>query len=140
MCGNGTNRCGSSSRGLGAASGGYRASVSQKVPLCGPGGDSFAGEIGDNFAGLHSKKVIDGGSADPVGPMETSSGLSLVGDAPALYTISVAAELDGTSAQNLRAYERAGLVTPHRTAGGTRRHTVADIQRYVESPVCWARG
>jgi MerR family transcriptional regulator/heat shock protein HspR len=47
----------------------------------------------------------------------------------AVYTISVAAELVGTSAQNLRAYERAGLVSPARTDGGTRRYSEKDIER-----------
>lgn len=50
---------------------------------------------------------------------------------PALnvYVISVAAEMVGTGVQNLRAYERAGLVTPGRTAGGTRMYSGADITR-----------
>ena len=46
-----------------------------------------------------------------------------------VYVISVAAEMVGTGVQNLRAYERAGLVTPGRTAGGTRMYSGADITR-----------
>ena len=47
----------------------------------------------------------------------------------AVYAISVAAELVGTGPQNLRAYERAGLVKPVRTGGGTRRYSHNDIER-----------
>lgn len=46
-----------------------------------------------------------------------------------LYVISVAAELVGVHPQTLRGYERAGLVTPSRTAGGTRRYSANDITR-----------
>ena len=49
-----------------------------------------------------------------------------------LYAISVAAELSGTAVQNLRVYERRGLVTPDRTEGGTRRYSEADIDRVLE--------
>ena len=49
----------------------------------------------------------------------------------ALYAISVAAELSGTAIQNLRVYERRGLVTPERTEGGTRRYSEADVERLV---------
>ena len=45
------------------------------------------------------------------------------------FVISVAAEMVGTGVQNLRAYERAGLVTPGRTAGGTRLYSSDDIER-----------
>jgi MerR family transcriptional regulator/heat shock protein HspR len=46
-----------------------------------------------------------------------------------VYVISVAAEMVGTGVQNLRAYERAGLITPDRTAGGTRMYSGDDITR-----------
>ena len=49
----------------------------------------------------------------------------------ALYAISVAAELSGTAVQNLRVYERRGLVSPERTYGGTRRYSDADVERLV---------
>lgn len=47
----------------------------------------------------------------------------------ALFVISVAAELSGLHPQTLRIYERRGLVEPHRTPGGTRRYSEADIKR-----------
>ena len=46
-----------------------------------------------------------------------------------LYAISVAADLVGTNIQNLRVYERRGLVDPERTDGGTRLYSDADIAR-----------
>jgi DNA-binding transcriptional MerR regulator len=46
-----------------------------------------------------------------------------------LFAISVVAELVGTGVQNLRAYERRGLVEPARTAGGTRLYSHADVSR-----------
>lgn len=49
----------------------------------------------------------------------------------ALYAISVAAELSGTGVQNLRVYERRGLVAPDRTSGGTRRYSEDDVARLV---------
>ena len=49
-----------------------------------------------------------------------------------LFGISVAAGLVGTGVQNLRAYERAGLVDPHRTPGGTRLYSLDYIARLRE--------
>ena len=46
-----------------------------------------------------------------------------------VYGISVAAELTGTGVQNLRVYERRGLVDPDRTEGGTRRYSEDDLDR-----------
>jgi MerR family transcriptional regulator/heat shock protein HspR len=46
-----------------------------------------------------------------------------------VFGISVAAELVGTGVQNLRAYERAGLLEPRRTPGGTRLYSSDDIER-----------
>lgn len=46
-----------------------------------------------------------------------------------VYAISVAAELVGIRVQNLRVYERRGLVHPARTTGGTRRYSEADLDR-----------
>lgn len=45
----------------------------------------------------------------------------------AVYAISVAAELVGTGQQNLRLYERKGLLDPQRTEGGTRRYSEKDL-------------
>ena len=46
-----------------------------------------------------------------------------------VYGISVAAELSGISEQSLRLYERQGLLTPQRSAGGTRRYSADDLVR-----------
>jgi MerR family transcriptional regulator/heat shock protein HspR len=46
-----------------------------------------------------------------------------------VYGISVAAELSGIGEQSLRLYERQGLVTPGRSAGGTRRYSADDLVR-----------
>ena len=46
-----------------------------------------------------------------------------------VYGISVAAELSGVGPQTLRLYERWGLLTPFRTAGGTRRYSDDDLDR-----------
>jgi MerR family transcriptional regulator/heat shock protein HspR len=50
-------------------------------------------------------------------------------DARGVYGISVTAELVGTGVQNLRLYERRGLLTPSRTAGGTRLYSRDDVAR-----------
>ena len=50
-------------------------------------------------------------------------------DKRGVFGISVVAELVGTGVQNLRAYERRGLVEPSRTAGGTRLYSEADVSR-----------
>ena len=47
----------------------------------------------------------------------------------ALLGISVASEMTGVDAQMLRAYEARGLVSPHRTEGGTRRYSENDLER-----------
>ena len=46
-----------------------------------------------------------------------------------VYAISVAAEMLSMQVQNLRVYERRGLVAPARSAGGSRLYSRADIQR-----------
>src|SRR4028119_906982 len=46
-----------------------------------------------------------------------------------VYGISTAADLVGTGLQNLRLYEQKGLVSPDRTAGGTRRYSDNDLAR-----------
>src|SRR5918993_970109 len=47
-------------------------------------------------------------------------------DAP-VFVISVAAQLAGMHPQTLRQYDRLGLVTPGRTAGGGRRYSARDV-------------
>jgi MerR family transcriptional regulator, heat shock protein HspR len=46
-----------------------------------------------------------------------------------VFAISVAAEMSSMQIQNLRVYERRGLLEPARTAGGTRLYSPADIER-----------
>jgi MerR family transcriptional regulator/heat shock protein HspR len=53
-------------------------------------------------------------------------GRSFAEDAP-VFVISVAAELAGMHAQTLRQYDRLGLVSPGRTAGGGRRYSPRDV-------------
>ena len=55
-----------------------------------------------------------------------SSPYELSDDMP-VYVISVAASLSGMHPQTLRGYEKVGLVTPRRTAGGGRRYSMRDI-------------
>ncbi|MTB87794.1 MerR family transcriptional regulator [Aeromicrobium senzhongii] len=50
-------------------------------------------------------------------------------DETGVYAISVAAEMVAMQVQNLRVYERRGLLEPDRTAGGTRRYSRSDIRR-----------
>jgi len=45
----------------------------------------------------------------------------------ALFSISVASEVTGVNPQMLRVYEQKGLVTPHRTDGGTRRYSGREL-------------
>ncbi|MDQ0029387.1 MerR family transcriptional regulator [Arthrobacter bambusae] len=52
---------------------------------------------------------------------------SSIGPSEAVYAISVAAEIVGTGQQNLRLYERKGLLEPGRTVGGTRRYSEQDL-------------
>jgi MerR family transcriptional regulator/heat shock protein HspR len=46
-----------------------------------------------------------------------------------VFAISVAADLVDMQIQNLRVYERRGLVEPSRSAGGTRLYSHQDIER-----------
>lgn len=46
-----------------------------------------------------------------------------------VFAISVAAEMVEMPIQNLRVYERKGLLTPDRTAGGNRLYSPADLER-----------
>lgn len=49
------------------------------------------------------------------------------GEDTPVFVISVAAQLSGLHAQTLRGYDRMGLVSPGRTAGGGRRYSARDI-------------
>jgi DNA-binding transcriptional MerR regulator len=46
-----------------------------------------------------------------------------------VFAISVAAEMVSMQIQNLRVYERRGLVDPARTPGGSRLYSADDIER-----------
>lgn len=46
-----------------------------------------------------------------------------------VFAISVAAEMTSLQVQNLRVYERRGLLEPDRTSGGTRLYSPDDIDR-----------
>jgi DNA-binding transcriptional MerR regulator len=46
-----------------------------------------------------------------------------------VFAISVAAEMVSMEIQNLRVYERRGLLEPDRTTGGTRLYSADDIDR-----------
>ncbi len=52
-----------------------------------------------------------------------------VRSAQGVFGISVTADLVGTGVQNLRLYERKGLLEPSRSAGGTRLYSADDIDR-----------
>lgn len=71
-----------------------------------------------SFYVAHDTDDNQGGSVTTMGESTTP-----------LYAISVAADLAGTTIQNLRAYERHGLLTPDRTDGGTRRYSDHDVSR-----------
>jgi len=46
-----------------------------------------------------------------------------------VFAISVAAAMVSMEVQNLRVYERRGLLRPDRTAGGTRLYSADDVER-----------
>jgi len=48
-----------------------------------------------------------------------------------VYAISVAAEMVSMEIQNLRVYERRGLLDPDRSPGGSRRYSPEDIERLL---------
>jgi MerR family transcriptional regulator/heat shock protein HspR len=60
------------------------------------------------------------------GPADPGAARPVAEDAP-VFVISVAAELAGMHAQTLRQYDRLGLVSPGRTAGGGRRYSPRDV-------------
>ena len=57
-----------------------------------------------------------------------------------VFAISVAAGMVSMQVQNLRVYERRGLLEPDRTAGGTRLYSAADIERLVRIRELLAEG
>ena len=51
--------------------------------------------------------------------------------ATGVFAISVAADLVSMEVQNLRVYERRGLIEPDRTPGGTRLYSQDDVARLI---------
>jgi MerR family transcriptional regulator/heat shock protein HspR len=49
-----------------------------------------------------------------------------------VFAISVAADMLSMQVQNLRVYERHGLVEPDRTPGGTRLYSPQDLERLAQ--------
>jgi len=61
-------------------------------------------------------------------------------DSRGVYGIAVTSDLVGTGVQNLRAYEKAGLLDPARTAGGTRLYSSDDVARLKRIQALLAEG
>jgi hypothetical protein len=57
-----------------------------------------------------------------------------------VYGIGVTSDLVGTAIQNLRAYERAGLVMPSRSTGGNRLYSPDDVARLRRIQVLLKQG
>ena len=57
-----------------------------------------------------------------------------------VFSISVTAEMVGTGVQNLRLYERRGLLEPSRSAGGTRLYSANDVARLTRITELLAAG
>ncbi len=53
----------------------------------------------------------------------------MTGQPRGVFAISVAAEMASMQVQNLRVYERRGLIEPDRTPGGTRLYSNQDVER-----------
>ena len=64
--------------------------------------------------------------------MTMPTGGGPLGEDVPVYVISVAAQLSGLHPQTLRQYDRLGLVTPGRAAGGGRRYSARDIAHLRE--------
>lgn len=58
----------------------------------------------------------------------------------AVFSISVTSELTEVNPQMLRLYEQKGLLSPHRTEGGTRRYSGRDVDRIREITTLLAAG
>jgi DNA-binding transcriptional MerR regulator len=61
-------------------------------------------------------------------------------DSQGVYGIAVTSDLVGTGVQNLRAYEKAGLLDPTRTAGGTRLYSSDDVAKLRRIQALLAEG
>jgi MerR family transcriptional regulator, heat shock protein HspR len=74
------------------------------------------------------------------GPDLGQPGPELPSSSQGVYGIAVTSNMVGTGAQNLRAYEKAGLVDPTRTPGGTRLYSNDDVARLRRIQDLLARG
>ena len=54
-----------------------------------------------------------------------------MGGTTGVFAISVAADMVSMEVQNLRVYERRGLIEPARTPGGTRLYSREDVDRLI---------
>jgi MerR family transcriptional regulator, heat shock protein HspR len=79
---------------------------------------------------------LTSGNVKPVSENEPPSS----GRARGVFAISVAADMVAMQIQNLRVYERHGLVEPDRTAGGTRLYSLDDIDRLTRVRELLAEG
>jgi DNA-binding transcriptional MerR regulator len=61
-------------------------------------------------------------------------------DSQGVYGIAVTSDLVGTGVQNLRAYEKAGLLDPARTPAGTRLYSSDDVARLRHIQALLAQG
>ena len=85
------------------------------------------------LGGAHRAAGLDDGEEDNAGHAEQTARAERLQDATyPRYGIGVVTDLTGIPAQQLRRYEEAGLLTPHRTAGGTRQYSDADVVRLLE--------
>jgi DNA-binding transcriptional MerR regulator len=57
-----------------------------------------------------------------------------------VFAISVAADMVSMEVQNLRVYERRGLIEPDRTPGGTRLYSPDDVARLINIRELLAEG
>jgi MerR family transcriptional regulator/heat shock protein HspR len=57
-----------------------------------------------------------------------------------VFAISVAADMVSMEVQNLRVYERRGLIEPDRTPGGTRLYSPDDVTRLIRIRELLAEG
>ena len=61
-------------------------------------------------------------------------------NATGVFAISVAADMVSMEVQNLRVYERRGLIEPDRTPGGTRLYSQDDVARLIRIRELLAEG
>lgn len=61
-------------------------------------------------------------------------------DSQGVYGIAITSAMVGTGVQNLRAYEKAGLLDPARTAGGTRLYSSDDVAKLRRIQALLAQG